>query len=139
MFQKIYLMYSDINNNKETNAALLLTIMSYYEDINKFSETKVTSHENHHNEYPFQVWTFSPPDLHQIQERATKVWNCDEIWLDPNGKWRKVVCTYKYFQEERMWKVQTGDRAPFWCTLPVFTQADGQYFMYPVVVHQDKE
>ena len=38
-----------------------------------------------------------------------------------------------------MWKVQTGERAPLWCTLLVFTRADGQYFMPPVIVHQSKE
>ena len=115
MFHKIYHMYSDIKNKEETNAALLLTSMSYHEDINKVSETTVNPHENHHNEFPLQVRTIVPPDLHQIQPRATQVWNCDEIGFDPNGKWRKVVCAYKYFQGERMRKAQTGDRAPFWC------------------------
>ena len=67
------------------------------------------------------------------------MWNCDEIGLDPNGKWRKVVCTYKYFQGERTRKARTGECAPLWCTLHVFTQADGQCFMTPVVVHQAKE
>ena len=38
-----------------------------------------------------------------------------------------------------MWKGQTGERAPFWCILLVFTRADGQCFMYPVIVHQAKE
>ena len=95
MFHNIYHMYSDINNKEEINAAFLLTSMSDHEDINKVSKTTVNSHENHHNEYPFQVRTIVPPDLHQIQPRATQVWNCDEIWFDPNGKWRKVVCTYK--------------------------------------------
>ena len=38
-----------------------------------------------------------------------------------------------------MWKVQTGERAPFWCTSLVFTQSGGQFFMPPVIVHQAKE
>ena len=38
-----------------------------------------------------------------------------------------------------MWKVQPGERAPFWCTLLVFTQSGGKWFMPPVVVHQAKE
>ena len=38
-----------------------------------------------------------------------------------------------------MWKVQTGERVPFWCALLVFTRADGQCFMPPVIVHQAKE
>ena len=38
-----------------------------------------------------------------------------------------------------MSKVKTGERASFWCTLLVFTQAGGKCFMPPVVVHQAKE
>ena len=114
MFHKIHHMYSDIKNKEEKNAALLLTSMSDHEDINNVSETTVNSPENHHR-------TIFPPDLHQIQPRATQVLNCDEIGFDPNGKWLKVVCTYKYFQGEITWKAQTGERAPFWCTLLVFT------------------
>ena len=38
-----------------------------------------------------------------------------------------------------MWKVQTGERTPFWCTLLVFTRADRQCFMPPVIIHQAKE
>ena len=88
MFHKIHHMYSDIKNKEEINVALLLTRMSDNEDINKVSETKLNSHENHHR-------TIVPPDLHQIQPRATQVWNCDEIGFEPNGKWPKVVCNYK--------------------------------------------
>ena len=113
--------------------------MPYHEDINKVSETTVNSHENHQNEFPLQVRMIVPPDLYHIQPRSIQVWNCDEIGLDPNGKWRKVVCTYKYFQRERMWKGQTGERTPFWCTLLVFTRADGKCFMPPVIFHQAKE
>ena len=113
MFHEIYHMYCDIKNKEETNAAFLLTSMSDHEDIKKVSETTVNSHENHHNEYTFQVRMIVPPELHKIQPRATQVWNCDEIGLDPNGKWRNVVCTYKYFQGERIWKVQTGEHTPF--------------------------
>ena len=118
-FHKIYHMYSDIKNIEETNAYLLLTSMSDHKYMNQVSKTTVNSHDNHHRKN-------FPPDLHQIQPRATQVRNCDEIGLDPNGKWRKVVCTYKYFQGERMWKVQTGERTPFWCNLLVFIQADGK-------------
>ena len=132
-------MYSDIKNKEEINAAMMIPSMSDHKDINKVSETTVNSHENHHNEYHFQVQTIAPPDLDQIQPRATKVWNCDEIGLEPNSKWSKVMCTYKHFQGERICKVQTGERAPLWCTLLVFTQADGECFMTTVVFHQAKE
>ena len=49
------------------------------------------------------------------------------------------MCTYNYFQGERMRKAKTGERAPFWCTLLVFNRADGQCFMLPVGIHQAKE
>ena len=100
MFHKIYHMYSDINNKGERNAALLLTSISDHQYINKFSKKTVNSHENHHNEYPFQVRRIFPSNLHHIQPRATQVWNCDKIGLGPNGKWRKFVCIYKYFPLE---------------------------------------
>ena len=38
-----------------------------------------------------------------------------------------------------MWKVQTGESAPFWCTLLVFIWAYGQCLMTPVIFHQAKE
>ena len=38
-----------------------------------------------------------------------------------------------------MWKVKTGEREIFWCTLLVFNQDDCQWFMPPAIVHQDKE
>ena len=38
-----------------------------------------------------------------------------------------------------MWMVQTGERAPFWCALLVFTRADGKCFIPPVVVNQAKD
>ena len=80
-----------------------------------------------------------PPGLHWIQQRDTQVWNCNEIGFYPNGKWHKLVCTYKFFQGQIMWKVQTGEFTPFWCTLLVFTISDGQCFMPPIFVHQSKE
>ena len=98
MFHKIYHMYRDINNKEETNAALLLISMSDHEDIKKVIKTTLNSPENHQKEIPFRVRTIVPPALHQIQPRATQVWNCDEIGFDLNNKWHKVVCTYMYFQ-----------------------------------------
>ena len=80
-----------------------------------------------------------PSDLNDIQPRATQVWNCDEVGFDPNGRWSKVICTYKFFQGEQKWKVKTGERSSFWCTLLVFTQADGECFTPPIIVHRYKE
>ena len=79
-----------------------------------------------------------PSDLNDIQPRVTHAWNCDEFWFDPNGIWSKVICTYKFFQCELMWKVQIGEQATFKCTLLVFTQVDGKCFMPHIIVHQAK-
>ena len=62
----------------------------------------------------------------------------DEDGFDPNGSWLRVVCTYKLFTGERIWKYQTGERPPFWCTALIFTRADGQCFMSPMIVHQSE-
>ena len=40
----------------------------------------------------------TPSDLNEIQKRSTQVWNCDEIMFNPNGRWNKVVFTYKFLQ-----------------------------------------
>ena len=87
-----------ITNKEQTNADFLLTIISYHRYMNKASKTTVNAHDNYQNEFPLQVRMIVPPELHQIQPIATQVWNCDKIGLDPNVKWRKVVCTYKYFK-----------------------------------------
>ena len=67
-----------------------------------------------------------PSDINYIQTGATQVWNYDEVVLDPNRIWSKLICTYKFFQGEIMWKLQTGEQASLWCALLVFTRAGGQ-------------
>ena len=75
-------------------------------------------------------------DLKEIQPRPSQFWNCDEIRFDPNGSWIKVICTYKFFTGQRIWKYQTGERAPFCCTALIVTRSDGQCSMPPMIVHQ---
>ena len=70
MFHNIYHMYSDIKNTEETNAALMLTIMTDYKDMNKVSKTTVNSHDNHHNKFTFHLRMIVPPDLHHIQPKS---------------------------------------------------------------------
>ena len=77
-----------------------------------------------------------PKDLKEIQPCPSQVWNCDEIGFDPNGSWLKVVCTYKFFAGQCIWKSQTGERSPFWCTALIFIRADVQCFMSPMIVRQ---
>ena len=47
-----------------------------------------------------------------------------------------MVCTYKLLAGGRIWRTHTGERTQFWCTAIIFTRADGQCFIPPVVVHQ---
>ena len=80
-----------------------------------------------------------PKDLDVIQPRADQVWNVDEIGIDPNGKWTRIVCTYKWCNIAKVWKTQEGEHAPFWVTLCFFTRADGQVFIPPTIVHKSVE
>ena len=75
-------------------------------------------------------------DLQDIRPRPLQVWNCDEIRFYPNGNCNNMVCTYNSFTGDRLWRTNTGDRAPFWCTALIFIHAGGQCFVPPVVVHQ---
>ena len=54
-----------------------------------------------------------PSDLNGIQPRDTQVWKRGEIRFYTNARWNKVIYTYKFFQGEWIWKVQTGHQAPF--------------------------
>jgi hypothetical protein len=81
----------------------------------------------------------APSDLEEIQRRANQCWNCDEIGIDPNGKLHKIVCPYKWCPCQKIWNTQTGERAPFWCTVLFFTRADGQCFIVLTIVHQGSE
>ena len=53
-------------------------------------------------------------DLEDIMPTPGQVWNCDKIRIDPNGKWPRVMCTYKWCGIERVWKTQEGS-----CTILV--------------------
>ena len=75
-------------------------------------------------------------DLKEIHPRPSQVCNCDDIGFDPNWSWIKVVCTYNLFTGQHIWKSQTGERDPFWCTALIFTRDDGQCFMPPMIPHQ---
>ena len=125
MFHKIYWVYSDIKNKEEKNASMILTSMSEHEESKKVNEELEDSCGKDDKNWPIFQKIIVPSDINDIQPRATQVWNWDEVGFDTNGIWSKVICTYKFFQDERMCKVQTGEWAPLWCTLIVFTQALG--------------
>ena len=67
-----------------------------------------------------------PLNLIKIQNRPLQVWKYDKIGLDLYGNWKNMVFTYKFFVGDRMWKTQTVERAPLWCTSIIFTHSDGQ-------------
>ena len=80
-----------------------------------------------------------PYDLNGIQPRATWVWNCGKIGFDPNGRWNRAIFTYNFLPGERMRKVKTVERPPFWCTWLVSTWENGRCFIPPIILHQTKE
>ena len=79
-----------------------------------------------------------PKDLMNIMPRIDQVWNVDEIRLYPDGKWYRIVCTYKWYNVDRVLKTQEGEHELFWFTLIFLTGADGQYFISSTVIHNEK-
>ena len=41
-------------------------------------------------------------DLEEVSPRASQVWNYNKIGVDPNGKWNKIVCTYKWCNAKKI-------------------------------------
>ena len=41
--------------------------------------------------------------------RCDQIWNCDEVGINPNGKWHKIVCTYKWCKTTKVWRTQDGE------------------------------
>ena len=80
-----------------------------------------------------------PLELQYIQPCLSKVWNCNKIESYSNGNWNNMVCTYKLFMSNRLWRTQNGEIEPFWYTLIIFTCADVQCFITPMVVHQSTQ
>ena len=50
-----------------------------------------------------------------------------------------MVCTYKFFMINKIWRNQTGKRAPWCCTTLLFTCADVQWYISPVRVHKSAQ
>ena len=101
---------------------MLLTSMPDPKQANTVKNSK-TNGVRQKNQ-PFLKNMNIPSGLNDIQPRSTQVCNCGEIVFDTNGRWNKIICTYKFIPGKLMWKVQTGERAKFWCTLLVFTRSN---------------
>ena len=88
----------------------------------KYSRVVVTKEQA---EKSITELTIIPEDFDIIQPRADQVWNCDEIGIDPNGNWTRIVCTYIWCTLGQIWKTQDGEHAPFWVTVLFYTRGDG--------------
>ena len=141
MSRNINHMYRDITKQETEKSSILIQVLHVNLDSNKATGTSPATHNVSMTLqptmyiYPITATTV-PEDLKYIHPRPSQVWNHDKISFDPNGSWRKLVCTYKLFTGDKMWRTQTGERAPFWCTSLIFTRADGQCFIPHVIFHQ---
>ena len=137
MFHKIAQMYRDIRQQESEEATeLILNLRDKFKSNNTtVSSPRTPNISIEQTKMPLDPKSV-PKDLKEIQPCPSQVWNCDEIGFDPNGSWLKVICTYKFFTGQHIWKSQTGERAPFWCTDLILTIAYGQCFITPMIVHQ---
>ena len=109
IFHEIYCMYSDTKNKEEINSAMILTSVSEHEEAKKVNKELEDSRDKDDKNQPIFQKMIIPSDINDIQPRATQVWNCDEVGFYSNGRWSKVIFTYKLFQGELMRKVKTGE------------------------------
>ena len=131
MFHKIDHMHRDITKQETEQVSLLIQGLSVNFDSTKAAWTSPATPDVYiplQPTMPIETKTVTtiPEDLEDIQTQPPQVWNCDKIGFDPNGSWRKVVYNYKFFTGDRMWRTQTGERAPLWYTALISTRADGQ-------------
>ena len=73
MLHKIHLMYGDINNKEEINAAIILTRISEQEESNKVNEELKDSRDNDDNNQHILQKIIIPSDINDIQLRTTEV------------------------------------------------------------------
>ena len=69
------------------------------------------------------------------------MWNYDEKGVCPEGKWSPVYTEGVQMvngvpMAKRTFRHTSMERAPFWVTIGLFTRADGQCPVGPVVCHQ---
>ena len=110
MFQNIAHMYRDIRQQETVQASLLIQGLHV-----NFGSTKAagTSPETPNIYMPLQPTIpldpkTVPEDLEDIQPHPYHIWNCENIGFDPNRSWIKLVCTYKIFTGDSMWRTHNG-------------------------------
>ena len=62
-----------------------------------------------------------PYGLKEIKAISTYVCNYDEIGFDPNGRWNKVICNYKFFLVNKRGR----------CKQAIEHHSDIHYCIYP--------
>ena len=45
-----------------------------------------------------------------------------------------MVCTYKFFADDKIWRIQNFEISPFWCTELIHAPADDHCFIPPFLV-----
>ena len=108
IFHKLAQMYRDIRELESEEATkLILNLRTNLNSNNISSASPITLNISiQQPTMPLEPKTVAK-DLKEIQPCPSQVWNCDEIVFDPNGSWLKVICTYKFFTGQRIWKSQT--------------------------------
>ena len=76
-----------------------------------------------------------PSVVYNIQLILSQLWNCNEIRFETNGNWFKVVLNLNSHTSHKVRNTQTGQRAPFCCTLLVFTWSYDQLFLFLILIH----
>ena len=113
IFHKIARIYRYIREQKSEEAELIINLRANLNSNNTSLSSPITPKISIQQKImPLDPKTV-PEDLKEIQPCPSLVWYCDEIGFNPNRSWLIVVCTYKFFTGKRIWKSQTGERAPF--------------------------
>ena len=73
IFQKVYILYCDINNKEEINAAMLVTSMSEHEHSKNIYKELKDSRDNNEKNQPFLKKMNIPSYLNGIQPRSIQV------------------------------------------------------------------
>ena len=127
-------------NNNDVNKAITNNDENVPINVNERTKTQTIPVRElisvEHASNSLKELTTIPDDLNEVQPRPDQIWNCDEVGMDPNGKFSKIVYTNKWGKTRKVWRTQDGEKAPFWCSFLFFTRADGQCFVPPTVIHQ---
>ena len=107
MFHKIAAMYRNLKHQETLYASLAIQNLKSpvsFSPPHLYQPTQLS--------LPVKIHVVLP-GLQDIQPLTLQVWNCDDIGFDLNGNWNNMVCTYKFFRGDRLWRTHTDERSPF--------------------------